>query len=111
MNNTKDQNIFSEFVKLEDYKEFDYEIPEIFLNFVIKKNEVDVTTILKLIRRNKNSKNLILDGKDILIKKIILDESLLNKKNYILHKDYLIINNINKNSFSLKIEGIPFRNV
>ena len=73
------------------------------MNFVIKKNEVDVTTTLKLIRRNDNSKNLILDGKDILIKKIILDESLLSKEYYILQKDYLIIKNINKNSFSLKI--------
>jgi len=34
MNNPKNQNNISRFVKLEDYKVFDYEIPEIFLDFV-----------------------------------------------------------------------------
>jgi len=47
MNNPKNQNNISRYVKLEDYKVFDYEIPEIFLDFVIKKNAVNVTTKLK----------------------------------------------------------------
>ena len=42
------QKNISRYVKLEDYKVFDYEIPEIFLDFVIKKNAVNVTTKLKL---------------------------------------------------------------
>ena len=48
MNNPKDQNNFSRYVKLEDYKVFDYEIPEIFLDFVINKNAVNVTTKIKI---------------------------------------------------------------
>ena len=48
MDNPKNQNSISRYVKLEDYKVFDYEIPEIFLDFVINKNDVNVTTILKL---------------------------------------------------------------
>ena len=68
MNNPKNQNNISKYVKLEDYKVFDYEIPEIFLDFVIKKNAVNVTTKLKLVKKNKNTRNLILDGTDILIK-------------------------------------------
>ena len=48
MNNPKNQNNISRYVKLKDYKVFDYEIPEIFLDFVIKKNAVNVTTKLKL---------------------------------------------------------------
>ena len=68
MNNPKDQKTISRYVKLEDYKVFDYEIPEIFLDFVIKKNAVNVTSTLKLVKKNKNTRNLILDGKDILIK-------------------------------------------
>ena len=48
MNNPKNQKVNSRFVKLEDFKIFDYEIPEIFLDFVIKKNAVNVTTKLKL---------------------------------------------------------------
>ena len=82
MNNTKGQKSISTYIKLEDYKVFDYEIPEIFLDFVINKNAVNVTTILKLVKRNKNTKNLILDGADILIKKIFVDESLLEEEDY-----------------------------
>ena len=59
MNNPKKQNNISRYIKLEDYKIFDYEIPEIFLDFVIKKKAVNVTTKLKLVKKNKNSKNLI----------------------------------------------------
>ena len=65
MNNPKNQNNISRYVKLEDYKVFDYEIPEIFLDFVIQKNAVNVTTKLKLVKKNKNTRNLILDGTDI----------------------------------------------
>ncbi len=82
MKNPKKQKNISSYVKLEDYKVFDYEIPEIFLNFVIKKNAVNVTTNLKLVKKNKNTKNLILDGTDILIKKIFIDDSLLEKEYY-----------------------------
>ena len=71
MNNPINQKSISRYVKLKDYKVFDYEIPEIFLEFVIKKNAVNVTTKLKLIKKNKNTRNLILDGTDILIKKNI----------------------------------------
>ena len=82
MNNPKNQNNNSRYVKLKDYKVFDYEIPEIFLDFVIKKNAVNVTTKLKLVKKNKNTRNLILDGTDILIKKIFIDDSLLGKEYY-----------------------------
>jgi len=82
MNKPKNQKGISRYVKLEDYKVFDYEIPEIFLDFVIKKNAVNVTTKLNLIKKNKNTKNLTLDGTDILIKKIFIDESLLEEENY-----------------------------
>ena len=82
MNKPKNQKGISRYVKLEDYKVFDYEIPEIFLDFVIKKNAVNVTTKLKLVKKNKNTKNLILDGTDILIKKIFIDDSLLEEEHY-----------------------------
>ena len=69
MNNPINQKSISRYVKLKDYKVFDYEIPEIFLDFVIKKNAVNVTPKLKFVKKNKNTRNLILDGRDILIKK------------------------------------------
>ena len=74
MNNPKTQNNISRYVKLEDYKVFDYEIPEIFLDFEINKNAVNVTTELKLVKKNKNTRNIIIKGKDILIKKIFIDK-------------------------------------
>ena len=51
MNNQINQKSISRYVKLKDYKVFDYEIPEIFLDFVIKKNAVNVTTKLKLVKK------------------------------------------------------------
>ena len=106
MNNPKKQKNTSKYIKLEDYKIFDYEIPEIFLDFVIKKNAVNVTTKLKLLKRNKNTKNLILDGINILIKKIFIDDTLLEEEHYTQKKNNLKIKNINKDIFSLKIEGV-----
>ena len=101
MNNPKNQNNISRYVKLEDYKVFDYEIPEIFLDFVINKNAVNVTTKLKLVKKNKNTRNLILDGTDILIKNILIDDILLEKECYKQQKNNLKIKNINKDNFLL----------
>jgi len=91
MNNPKNLKSISRYIKLEDYKVFDYEIPEIFLDFVINKNAVNVTTRLKLVKKNKNTRNLILDGKDILIKKIFIDDSLLKEEYYKQQKNNLKI--------------------
>ena len=96
MNNPKNQKSISRHVKLEDYKVFDYEIPEIFLNFVIKKKAVNVTTKLKLVKKNNNTRNLILDGTDILITKIFIDDLLLEEEYYKQQKNNLKIKNINK---------------
>ena len=96
MNNPKNQKSISRYVKLKDYKVFDYEIPEIFLDFVTKKNTVNVTTKLKLLKKNKNTRNLILHGTDILIKKIFIDDSPLGKEYYKQQKDNLKIENIKK---------------
>ena len=106
MNNPINQKNISRYVKLEDYKVFDYEIPEIFLDFVIKQNAVNVTTKLKLLKKNKYTRNLILDGTDILIKKIFIDDSLLEEEHYKQKTNNLKIKNINKGSFLLTIEGI-----
>jgi len=91
MNNPKKQNNISRYVKLEDYRVFDYEIPEIFLDFVIKKNAVNVTTKLKLVKKNKNTRNLILDGTDILIKKIFIDDSPIEEEYYKQQKNIILL--------------------
>ena len=57
-------------------------------------------------KKNKNTRNLTLDGTDILIKKIFIDESLLEEEYYKQQKNNLKIKNTYKDNFSLKIEGI-----
>jgi len=89
MNKPINKNSISRYVKLKDYKVFDYEIPEIFLDFVLKKSFVNVTTKLKLVKKNKNTRNLTLDGTDILIKKIFIDDLLLEEEYYKQQKNNL----------------------
>ena len=101
-----DKSNKARYVKLKDYKAFDYEIPETFIDFVIEKEKVKVKTQLKLNKRNKRIKNLKLDGTDIIIKNIYMDDSLLEEKNYTQQKNKLVIKNINSENFSLTIEGI-----
>ncbi len=94
-----------DFIKLEDYKSFDYEIPNIFLDFIIEDKRVIVKTELKLIKKNININTLILDGIDIFVEKIYLDETLLVGNNYSIQKNKLLIKSILKETFTLKIEG------
>ena len=108
MNNPINQKSISRYVKLKDYKVFDYEIPEIFLDFVINKNAVNVTTKLKLVKKNKNTNNLTLDGTDILIKQIFIDDSVLEEEYYKQQNNNLKIKNINKDNFLINI-SLPSR--
>ena len=84
-----------EYIKLEDYESFDYEIPNIFLDFIIEDKRVIVKTELKLIKKNININSLILDGIDIFVEKIYLDESLLEENNYSIQKNKLLIKPLN----------------
>ena len=105
MINISDNKNKEEYIKLEDYKLFDYEIPSIFLDFIIEEKRVLVKTELKVNKKNSNTTTLILDGIDILVKKIYLDESLLEEKYYSINKNSLLIKSIFKENFTLKIEG------
>ena len=98
MSNTK-------YINLNEYKVFDYEIPNIFLDFIIEEERVIVKSRLELIKKNKSVNTIILDGINIFLKNIYLDEYLLDEDDYIKEKNRLIINCINKKSCSLKIEG------
>ena len=107
MPNVSNNQIDKEYIKLENYKFFDYEIPNIFLNFIIDKKRVLVKTELKLIKKNNvNTNTLILDGIDIFVEKIYLDECLLEVKDYSIETKRLVINSILKETFTIKIEGI-----
>ena len=113
MKNSTDNSNNLRYIKLKDYKPFDYEIPKTFIDFVIEEEKVTVKTQLIINKRNKKTKDLKLDGTDIFIKKIYMDDCLLDEKNYTQQKNNLIIKNINNENFSLTIEGIinPKKNV
>ena len=106
MLNVSDNKNNNPYIKLDDYKSFDYEIPNIFLDFIIEDKRVIVKTELKLIKKNININSLILDGIDIFVEKIYLDESLLEENNYSIQKNRLLIKPILKETFTLKIVGI-----
>ncbi|ABM72293.1 probable aminopeptidase N [Prochlorococcus marinus str. MIT 9515] len=105
MVNFTDTRTNKEYIKLSDYKSFDYEIPNIFLDFIIEDTSVTIKTELKLVKKNINTNTLILDGIDIFVEKIYLDESLLKENNYSIQKNKLLIKCIFNETFTIKIEG------
>ncbi len=105
MLNVPDNKNNKEYTKLEEYKSFDYEIPNIFLDFIIEDTRVIVKTELKLIKKDINISTLILDGIDIFVEKIYLDESLLQENKYSIQKNRLLIKSIIKETCTLRIEG------
>ncbi len=105
MLNVSDKKNNNQYIKLRDYKSFEYEIPNIFLDFIIEDKRVIVKTELNLIKKNININSLILDGIDIFVEKIYLDESLLVENNYSIQKNRLIIKPLLKETFTLKIVG------
>ena len=48
--------INSKYIKLDDYKIFDFQIPETYLNFIIEKDKVVVKTELRIKKINKDVK-------------------------------------------------------
>ena len=67
MHQDSDNKKNKKYIKLKDYRLFDYEIPDIFLDFIIEEKKVTVKTKLKLIKKNINTTTLILDGIEIFI--------------------------------------------
>ena len=103
MNNPKSK--IHKYVKLNDYKPFDYLIPSIKLNIIIKKNNVNITSELLLIKKNKSTKEIQLKGKDIKINNIYLNNVKLNKDHFHKKEDILVIKNIINKECNLKIES------
>ena len=91
------------YIKLSDYKPFDYSIPDIFIDFDIGKEDIKVFTEYKFIKENLKSNSLKLKGDQIKIIKILLDNEELNKNRYDFKNNDLTINCINKRIFNLKI--------
>ena len=69
MLNLSNNKNHKQYIKLTDYKLFDYEIPNIFLDFIIEDKKVIVKTNLKLIKKILILISLALTGLTYLLKK------------------------------------------
>jgi len=111
MKNSK--NKILKYIKLKDYKPFDYSIPSIKLNIIINKSNVKVISEFVLIKENILINNISLKGRDIKINKIYLNNIELKDNLFFKKENELVINNINNKENILKIESsiIPKDNI
>ena len=111
MNDAKNRDL--KYVKLNDYKHFDYSIPTIKLNIIINDNNVKIISELQLIKENISTNQILLKGKDIEINNIYLNDIKLNKNLFCKREDELLIKNINNKESNLIIETsiIPKENI
>ena len=93
------------YIKLNDYKPFDYSIPLIKLNIIINKINVKIISEFRLIKENISTNNISLKGKDIKINNIYLNNIELKDNLYFKKEDELVINNINNTENILRIES------
>ena len=111
MQNSKNKNL--NYVKLDDYKPFDYSIPSIKLNIIINSCNVSVISEFLLIKDNIKTTHISLKGRDIAINKIYLNNIELKDDVYLKKKDELVISNIKNKENILRIESsiVPKDNI
>ena len=100
----KNKNINLKYIKLNDYKPFDYSIPFIKLNIIINNYNVKIISEYRLIKENIFTNQISLKSKDIEVNKIYLNEVELNNNLYYVREDELVINNIKNKNNDLRIE-------
>ena len=111
MKNPKNKDL--NYIKLNDYRPFDYSIPYIKLNIIINDCNVKIISEFRLIKENISTNQILLKGRDIEIKSIYLNDIKLNKDVYFKKDDELLIKNINHKECNLIIESliIPKENI
>ncbi len=102
----KNKNL--KYINLKDYKQFDYQIPNIFLDIIILDEKVKVFSELKLIKINQLINQISLKGKDIEIDKLYLNDIEVSKNFYSINNEELVINNIINKENILRIESSIF---
>ena len=97
--------------KLQDYKPSDYSITGVSLVFDIQDNKVTVSSDINFIKNNKIAGDLCLDGEDLKIIQIKIDNQILEKGKY-TYKDGTLQLPVRKSSFSVQtiIEIDPYGN-
>ena len=90
-------------VNISDYKEYPFDIPDIFLDFSIHHSHIDVISSMQIIPKSIPSKELVLEGIDIELQKILINDSVISSEIYDLDNKKIIIKSVPNEKFVLKI--------
>ena len=77
--------------KLSDYSAPDFEIKNLVLDFNLEPNKTRVTSTFLVTRKNSLAPNMHLDGEDIVLRNVKINDKTLSKSVYILSKSELIL--------------------
>lgn len=103
LENELSPSIKSHTVYLKDYKQPDYLIQAVDLNFNLGKEHTIVRSKLTVSRNSNESKPLLLDGEKMLLKSVSINGSILNQKQYKVSDSNLLIHDLPE-QFELVIE-------
>ena len=92
-------------ISISDYQPYPFEIPNIYLDFSIYENYVQVISLMTITPTNTSIKPLTLKGIDIELNEIYIDNIILNPKYYDLNNGELTIKSIPDKKFELKISS------
>ncbi len=87
---------------LKDYKKPDFEIENVHLLFDIRDSKTTVTATTKFIRTNKAAQSLVLDGQNLVLKSVSLNDEHLSSNRYSADDNTLTISDVG-DAFTLKV--------
>ncbi len=98
---------------LKNYKPYPFDIEEIYLNFSIYEEFIDTFSRMKITPKFNDNNDLELQGKNINLKEIRLNNKKLSKGSYKIENGVLKISNIPKETFIIEIYGSinPYTNM
>ena len=99
-------------IKLSDYSPYPFLIPNINIDFNLRKEIVVVNTLMVIEPRSIFVPSLVLQGREINLVSIAINGIQLDSMEYDIFEHYLIIHSPLKSKFELKIESIidPYKN-
>ena len=91
-------------IYLKDYEKPEYTIETVCLTFVLDDEDTHVTNVMEISKKSEANLPLILDGEQLVLDSVILDERLLHESEYELQDDTLILHNLPQ-EFTLEIRN------
>ncbi|MBL7664821.1 MAG: aminopeptidase N [Bacteriovoracaceae bacterium] len=90
-------------IKLKDYKKADFRIEDVYLNFDIHDKHTTVSSKMVLVSNHEQAPALVLDGENLNLKSVKLNNQKLNPSDYVIGEETLTIAKVPK-KFTLEIE-------